>query len=65
VSPVFIGDTIHVVKRVVERQALGDAQGTVIFESRVLNQKGELVLVYRDKMLVKRRLTRGETGDST
>ncbi|HSL23733.1 MAG TPA: MaoC/PaaZ C-terminal domain-containing protein [Vicinamibacterales bacterium] len=55
VSPVFIGDTIHVVKRVVERQALGATQGTIVFESRVLNQRGELVLVFRDKLLVKRR----------
>ena len=55
VSPVFIGDTIHAVKRVVERKELGMGQGTVEFETRVLNQKGELVLVYRDKMLVKKR----------
>ena len=55
VSPVFIGDTIHAVKRVVERKELGIGQGTVEFETRVLNQKGELVLVYRDKMLVKKR----------
>jgi len=55
VEPVFIGDTIHVVKRVVEQKALGPARGTVTFETRVLNQRGELVLVYRDRMLVKRR----------
>lgn len=57
VAPVFPGDTIHVVKRVVERKALGAAQGTVVFETRVLNQRGELVLVYQDKMLVRRRVT--------
>ena len=55
VSPVFIGDTVHAVKRVVERKELGTGQGTVEFETRVLNQKGELVLVYRDKLLVKKR----------
>ena len=55
VSPVFIGDTIHAVKHVAERKELGTGQGTVEFETRVLNQKGELVLVYRDKMLVKKR----------
>jgi 3-hydroxybutyryl-CoA dehydratase len=65
VSPVFIGDTIHLVKRVVERKALGAAQGTVVFESRVLNQRGELVLVYRDKLLMKRRVTREETANPT
>jgi len=55
VGPVFFGDRIHVVKRVVERKALGDAQGTVTFESRVLNQRGELVIAYLDRLLVKRR----------
>ena len=55
IDPVFIGDTIHVVKRVVERKEIGAAQGTVEFESRVLNQRGELVLVYRDRLLVRKR----------
>ena len=55
VAPVFFGDRIHVVKRVVERKALGDAQGTVTFESKVLNQRGELVVAYLDRLLVKRR----------
>jgi len=49
------GDVLGAVKRVVERKELGMGQGTVEFETRVLNQKGELVLVYRDKMLVKKR----------
>ena len=56
VAPVFIGDTIHVTKRVVERQELGATQGTVTFETRVLNQRDELVLVYRDKMLLRRQV---------
>lgn len=55
VAPVFMGDTIHVTKRVAERKELGAAQGVVTFETRVLNQRGELVLVYFDKMLLKRR----------
>lgn len=65
VGPVFIGDTIHVVKRVLERQQLGSSQGSVVFETRVMNQRGELVLVYHDKMLMKRRVTTGETADPT
>ena len=65
VGPVFIGDTIHVVKRVVERKALGPAQGTVVFESRVFNQRGELVLVYRDKLLVRRRPSAPGSGEPT
>jgi 3-hydroxybutyryl-CoA dehydratase len=64
VAPVFIGDTIHTTKRVVERQALGPAQGAVVFETKVLNQRGETVLVYRDKMLVKRRPTVAGTADT-
>jgi 3-hydroxybutyryl-CoA dehydratase len=63
VAPVFLGDTIHVVKKVVERQELGATQGTVVFETRVLNQRGELVLVYMDKVLVKRRVSPAETAD--
>ena len=55
VEPVFIGDTIHLVKRVVERKEMGAGQGTVEFESRVLNQRGALVLVYRDRLLVRKR----------
>lgn len=54
VAPVFIGDTIHLEKRVVERKELGADLGAVTFESRVLNQKGELVVVYLDKLLLKR-----------
>ena len=55
VEPVFIGDTIHLVKKVVERKELGAGQGTVEFESRVLNQRGALVLVYRDRLLVRKK----------
>jgi len=55
VAPVFFGDAVHVVKRVVECKPLGDAQGTVTFESKVLNQRGELVVAYLDRLLVKRR----------
>ena len=57
VAPVFIGDTIHVTKRVVEQQELGAAQGSVTFETKVLNQRDELVLVYRDKLLLRRQAT--------
>ena len=65
VSPVFIGDTIHVVKRVMERKEKGAAQGTVVFETRVLNQRDELVLVYLDTLLIKRRVTPPESADRT
>jgi 3-hydroxybutyryl-CoA dehydratase len=62
-APVFIGDTIRTTKRVVERRALGAAQGSVVFETKVLNQRDETVLIYRDKMLIKRRPTAVETAD--
>jgi len=65
VAPVFIGDTIHLEKRVVERKALGDTKGSVVFESRVLNQRGELVAIYLDKLLLKRRATLEERHVST
>lgn len=55
VAPVFIGDTIHAVKRVAERKELGEQQGTITFETRVLNQRNEPVLVYFDRMLLRRR----------
>jgi len=61
VAPVFFGDRIHVVKRVVECKALGAGQGTVTFESKVRNQRGELVVAYLDRLLVKRRPTPSET----
>lgn len=60
VAPVFFGDRIHVVKRVVERKPLGAAQGTIIFETKVLNQDGKLVVAYLDKLLVKRRPGKSE-----
>ena len=54
-APVFIGDTIHVVKRVIEKKLKGEGRGVVAFETRVLNQRDELVIIYTDKVLVKTR----------
>ena len=54
-KPVFIGDTIHVVKRVTERQPKGEGRGLLTFETSVLNQHGELVIIYSDKVLLKTR----------
>jgi acyl dehydratase len=55
VKPVFIGDTIHVRKKVADAIAKGGEVGVVTFETSVLNQHGETVLVYRDKLVVKKR----------
>ena len=54
-EPVFIGDTIHVVKRVTEKQPKGEGRGLVTFETSVLNQRSELVIIYTDKVLLKTR----------
>jgi acyl dehydratase len=57
---VFIGDTIHVTKRVIEAVVKTADAGLVAFDTRVLNQRGEVVLAYVDRLLVKRR-----AGDSS
>ncbi len=54
-KPVFIGDTIHISKRVESAEKKGADRGVVTFETSVLNQKGEMVLVYHDKLLFKAR----------
>ena len=50
-NPVFIGDTLHVAKKVVdtERKEQG---GVVVFETTVMNQRGETVLVYTDRLMI-------------
>ncbi len=53
VRPVFIGDTIRVTKTVVETKLKAPARGVVTFDTTVLNQKDEPVLVYFDKLLLK------------
>ncbi len=51
--PVFIGDTIHVVKKVVSKEAREPGRGLVTFETSVFNQNDELVLIYSDKVLLR------------
>lgn len=53
--PVFIGDTIHVVKKVIGKEQKGADRGVVTFETKVLNQFDEPVIVYYDKVLLKAR----------
>src|SRR5436190_669676 len=55
VKPVFAGDTIHVRKSVVDTLTKGGEVGIVTFDTTVLNQKQETVLVYRDKLAIKKR----------
>lgn len=54
--PVFIGDTIHVVKKVIGKEQKGVDRGVVTFETTVLNQHGQTVIIYTDKLLVKARV---------
>ncbi|HYL37429.1 MAG TPA: MaoC/PaaZ C-terminal domain-containing protein [Bryobacteraceae bacterium] len=53
--PVFIGDTVHLTKKVVAKEPKGAGRGVVTFETTVLNQRGETVIVYYDKVLLKAR----------
>jgi 3-hydroxybutyryl-CoA dehydratase len=55
VKPVFIGDTVHVVKKVIDTLERGPDRGVVTFSTTVLNQRQEPVLVYSDKLVIKRR----------
>jgi acyl dehydratase len=43
-GPVFIGDTVHVVQSIKEkRETKKPGRGIVVFESRLINQRGETV----------------------
>src|ERR1700683_2402691 len=52
-EPVFIGDTIHVSKKTIEKKSNDGIRGLVIFETPVLNQDGKPVLTYIDRLMVK------------
>ncbi len=52
-APVFIGDTIHVTKKTVDKQTKDGVRGLVFFETTVLNQDGKPVLSYVDRLMVK------------
>ncbi len=55
VGPVYVGDTIRVAKRVVQCRAVDARRGVVVFETKVVNQHAATVLIYSDKLLLKRR----------
>jgi len=54
-KPVFIGDTIHVARKVISKEPKGEGRGVVTFETNVLNQHGDTVVIYYDKLLLKAR----------
>jgi acyl dehydratase len=56
-KPVFIGDTIGVEIEVIDRRETQKPdRGIVTFHHRVFNQKSELVLEYRVKRMIRRRV---------
>jgi 3-hydroxybutyryl-CoA dehydratase len=55
VAPVFIGDTIHISQRVIEKQTKNAERGVVASEITVLNQDSKPVVVYTTRLMVKTR----------
>lgn len=53
--PTFIGDTIRVTKRTIELIPKDEKRGVVAFETTVLNQHDQPVIVYQDRVLVMRK----------
>jgi 3-hydroxybutyryl-CoA dehydratase len=53
VAPVFIGDTIHVSRKVVEMQKKNAERGVIAFENTVLKHDGTTALVYIARLMVK------------
>lgn len=54
--PTFIGDTVHVEKEVLAKEQKGADRGVITFNTHVLNQHGEPVIVFQDKLMVKARV---------
>ena len=54
VKPVFIGDTIRVKKKVIELSPRDDNRGVIAYETTVVNQDDEPVIVYVDRVMVRR-----------
>jgi 3-hydroxybutyryl-CoA dehydratase len=52
-APVFIGDTIHVSRRVIEKHMKEDGRGVIASEMTVLNQDAKPVVVYIARLMVK------------
>lgn len=53
IKPVFIGDTVHIVKKVAARKPAGAGQGLVTFETRVINQEAVEVMIYFDQQVIR------------
>jgi len=55
VAPVFIGDTIHVSQRILEKHKKNAERGVVAFEITVHKQDATPVVVYTARLMVKTR----------
>ena len=56
VAPTFVGDTLHVVCEVIEQRATSKPdRGLVRTRNTVLNQQGQVVLVYTPLRMMRRR----------
>ena len=55
VRPVFIGDTLRVRKKVFKAEPHDQERGLVTFETTVVNQQDQAVLLYLDRVLFRRR----------
>jgi acyl dehydratase len=55
VRPVRIGDTITVERKVIGTRSKPPGGGVVTFDTAVVNQRGEIVVAYIDKVLLKTR----------
>lgn len=51
-SPTFIGDTIHCVLKVIEKEDKGEKGGVVTFQQEVMNQNGNAVCSVLMKVMV-------------
>ena len=56
--PVFFGDTIHAVIKVIDKQER-DSNGMVVLSNEVLNQKGETVMVCTTKLIILKKPLKG------
>jgi 3-hydroxybutyryl-CoA dehydratase len=57
IAPVFIGDTVHLEMEAVEKKERDDGTGVVAFDFRMVNQRGEPVIVCVYKLWMARRPT--------
>jgi 3-hydroxybutyryl-CoA dehydratase len=54
-APTFIGDRIHIEKKVLAVEAKDETRGVVTNETKVVKQDGTVVQVYIDKVMLHRR----------